>query len=209
MTKLQMIGKLDELELLEKDLMRSLTPEEESLVLEKGWKALLEKLEFTDEDYKTFRRIQALISSFCTENEDRFEEEVAKENYAAKFVLQSIVNELQDAEDRAKIKVKIDSKDNLGAHCKVTSKLTLPDTKESEDSFDGHFFEDTSSLGQDLMTLIKNIAPENLTKSYINRLRNGEVLHLSTKEIDEIVDTVWKSKEDCNIRIVNNEIRFV
>lgn len=200
-----MIEKLDELELLEKDLMRVLTPEEEEVVINQGWESLLSVLGFTDDDYKTFRRVEALISAFCTESEERYEEELAKDNGSAKFVLQSIVNDLTDIEIKKQLEGKptVGKCESLGTHCELTSGAKECDI---ENCFNEVLTED--DFMQCAKATFAKIYKEADVTDYIKRLKAGETLELDSRLIDRIVEVIWNECEDCNIQIVNNKIRL-
>lgn len=191
MTREEMKTVLDSMELIERDIMRPLTSDEEELIIAEDWKSLIfGKLGFTDEDYKTFRRIQALISSFCTENEERYEEEIRKDNGSAKFVLQSIVNDLQAREEELrKEQAVIGKPEDLGTHCTITTPATNVDWMQSfNEMFDKYSKDDAEEA--------------------IAKLKNGEHLTLDSDTINKIVEIMWNSEEDCNIQITDNTICF-
>ncbi|MDO4465404.1 MAG: hypothetical protein Q4C49_00110 [Bacillota bacterium] len=213
MTREEMKTALDNIELLEKDLMRSLTSEEEEIVLAKGWKALFEKLGFDEDDYKTFRRIEALISAFCTESEERYEEELAKDNGSARFVLQSIVNDLE-AKDQAELlkkqeEVKVGemkNKSRVCSKCDSASESTFDLDKmdpDTEGDFKDHLYEVYDTLKPESFQF------ENLNvDEYVKRLIDGETLTLDSDTMNQVVDWMWNSDMNFNIQIIDNIIRL-
>lgn len=212
MTFEQMLNAQEDITLLERDLMRDLTSEEKDLVINQGYQALLTKLGFDDEDFKTLRRIETLISAFCTENEERYEEELKKDNHAAKFVLQSILNDLNDLEFEKMTKVsKVGPEEELGC------KIHVPDVRGNVSTYDAEKdFDDLCNTVEEspIQTYLKNFGKKEEAEvrdrvtEYVKQLRNGEVLTLDPDTINRIVEKVWNECDDCNIQIVNNKIRM-
>lgn len=216
MTFEQMQHALEGIKTIERDLRRDLTSEEKNLVIENGehgYQALLNKLGYDEEDLQTLRRIEALISTFCTESEERYEEELRKDNHAAKFVLQSILNDLNDIEfEKMTTKTKLGTEEDLGC------KIHVPDEKGSVTTYDAEEdFENickTDDKKESIQEYLKNFGPKEEVEThdriaeYVKQLRQGEVLTLDPESINKIVEKVWNECDDCHIQICNDKIRL-
>lgn len=211
-------ARLIEIEKLEKNMLRPLSDEEKEYVLAHGASEFIEDyLEFDHDDDFTYDRIKALISAYCTLSEDAFYNEVQKDNGSALMVLKTIVNALELKEN------------SCGVDCACISKKGLK-CGETESVYAS---DDNKDFLQFLIDLVKDSKketkeePKEETKCeifnrvtdcegncdqcdwityLIGRLKEGEELELSDKEIESICDRLHETENNYAVKIINNKI---
>lgn len=190
MTKEQMKEALEDVELIEADFGRKLTVEESTLVVEKGFRALLDKLGMDDNDYRTMRRIFALITAGYTESDKRYDEELEKENYQALDVLKSLVNDLEaTAEEKIRAQIK------GGKGTRIYHKMEDVGYHEENDEGLNKYF--TPEAEEEAKASAPCYIPENdeeLNKrfseipEFITRLVMGDTVQLTDEELGQVYD---------------------
>lgn len=122
---------------IEHDLYRELSEDEVKTVLTEGYEALFAKMGLSDEDYKTMRRIFALVSAGFTETDERYDEELAKNNYQAIEVLKALISDLEAAEAEkattTKINLDLENKEDHGYEESEDPELNKYFTKEAQE----------------------------------------------------------------------------
>lgn len=222
MTYELMKTRFDEIEKLEKNMMRPLTDEEKQFVFDHGSSEFIENyLHFDHDDDFTFKRIKTLISAYCTQSEDAFYNEVHADNGSALMVLKTIVNALEVKEK------------SCGVDCICNSKKGV-EIRESEPEYSHEYNKDFLQFLLDLVKDSKKETkgglkcdPKEETKCEIfNRvtecegdcdkcdwityliscLKKGEELELSDKEIESICDRLHETENNYAVKIINNKI---
>ena len=218
MTYELMKARLIEIEKLEKNMLRPLSAEEKEYVLAHGASEFIEDyLEFDHDDDFTYERIKTLISAYCTQSEDAFYNEVHKDNGSALMVLKTIVNALKLKENSCGIDCSCNSK--KGLKCDETESVYSSDNNKD-------FLQFLIDLVNDSKKETKE-EPKEETKCeifnrvtdcegdcdqcdwityLIGRLKEGEELELSDREIESICDRLHETENNYAVKIINNKI---
>ena len=201
MVKEQMKKALKDVELIESDFGRELTDTEVELVLNKGYKALLEKIEMDEEDYKTMRRCQRLITIGFTGSDKEYDEELAKENYQALSVFKSLVSDLEAVEEERK---KWD--------VKINPPQSKEYTEENDYELDKYFTKESQEQAEEAEESYSPEHDSGLNKRFleseleaIDLLFKGETVKLKPETI-KIIMSYLEDKINYSLKINNNEV---
>lgn len=213
-----MKARINGIEKLEKNMMRSLTDEEKTFVMENGVDSFIEdKLGFDHDDDFTFKRIKTLISSYCTQNYDEFVKEALKDNGYAVEVLKTIVNTIEDTlEENAKIselpanKEDYTEEDYDNALRMLSDLLKIDINKRIREQQEQPKLKCAEECKCEIFNRVTDCEGDcencDWITYLIGLLKKGEELELSPEEIESICDRLHETENNYAVKIINNKI---
>jgi len=152
------------IKLAEDVLMRSLTDDEKEMIIVRGFKALMESLEVSQDDWKMLREVKEVITAYTSGDEDKFMETV-ENSPNARELFEFILATYEAAND---IKEEQELCSNPYAEA-VPEKAIDPVTDVVERMKNG----ETVELDNDMMNKVCEHLAENFT-NYFFRSVNGQ-----------------------------------
>lgn len=235
MTIGQMMEGFNNIELLEKDLMRDLTDKEKKVILTEGWEKFLfgpENLNFSEEDYKELKALRKIISAFYTQDETEFLKAIKNSPESIYYVLMEIIKTIED--NQACSNTDADCKNVCTKEIKhdpvqefvqflqdVYDKVPKGDRSwfnKLTDSDRKRLFEevylkernemqdcDDNTLSGILTDAVKDFVIEDM----VAKLKNKEVVEMTNDEYLEVADYLCKHENHIFLSNENGKVRLV
>lgn len=202
--------------MIEKDLMRDLTVTEKALLTSFGTEKFITKyLGMTEAEYRTLQAIRRILSAYCTQTEDYYDEALADPSYAkylplVEMTLDCIHNDIVKQIDENKKSAKPQLLDTLlngipeseKVWVEFYNKLVKDNTKLMDIVDDAESYDDKDEMVGELLDTIKDCVVD----ACIEKLHKEDTMILPKAIRDEVIATLWGTEDNIQIRVVDNTL---
>lgn len=202
----QMHAALHDIELIEKDLMRDLTEDEKQTIVNDGFKTFFNDLKIDKATYKLIRNLKDIVGQYMSGTIEDYDKAIAKSTPEMKEIFNFIAKDIDEHLHQSENKLcKCEDAGICNPGDPVSSsedQCCYPSDEKccypSEDQCCSSDEECCSNPAVDYDTTILDTC--------ISALKSGKELTLNEKLIDNIIDKLWETEDNIQIKVVNNTI---